>query len=73
MHLSFALGSQWGSNDHLEFTMEKGIKLTVGKTNTISLLSVTVGLQVWKIYITNLFLENNRKFAFPFSLILVGW
>ncbi|KAL3753903.1 hypothetical protein ACJRO7_001187 [Eucalyptus globulus] len=39
------VGSQWGTSDHLEFIMEKDIKLKHGKTNWISLLSVTVGLQ----------------------------
>ncbi|KAL3754060.1 hypothetical protein ACJRO7_001323 [Eucalyptus globulus] len=39
------VGSQWGTSDHLEFIMEKDIKLKHGKTNSISLLSVTVGLQ----------------------------
>ncbi|KAK3445531.1 hypothetical protein EUGRSUZ_A01556 [Eucalyptus grandis] len=39
------VGSQWGTGDHLEFIMEKDIKLKHGKTNSISLLSVTVGLQ----------------------------
>lgn len=38
-------GSQYGLYNKLEFTMEKDIKLKLG-TDTISLLSATVGLAV---------------------------